>query len=503
MTVAMTGPAAASYAGRELWGAFIGGAFVEAGDAGTFAVMEPATGQQLARVVNGGADLVDRAVAVARRAYGPWRDTPPRERGRLLRLVAAKIRAHVDELAELEAREVGKPRRDALRFDLSYCHAGYDYYAGLADTLHGEILDQGPIEAQVIYEPYGVVAAILPFNWPPIHFTKKCAPALAAGNTVIVKPGEQAPLTVLRLTELANEVLPPGVLNAVPGVAAGPALAAHPRVERITFTGATVTGQRVLRSAAEHLTYATMELGGKNALLVLADADLDAAVGVAVEGMFYNQGEACTSTARILVHDSVHDDFLERFARAAERLVVGDGLDPATDIGPMVDAAQRDKVLGYLQTGLAEGARLVTQGTLPDDERLKDGYWVAPAVLADVTPDMTVAQEEIFGPIACVLRFSTEEEAIEICNGTSYGLTAAICTTDVARAGQLARRLEAGMVFINNYMRRSFLGSPFGGVKGSGFGRENAVETLHEFVRSKNIRFPSGRGTIPVWPPRD
>ena len=503
MTVAMTGAAAASYAGRERWGAIIGGAFVDAQDAGTFAVMEPATGQQLARVVNGGADLVDQAVAVARRAYGPWRDTPPRERGRLLRLVAAKIRAHVDELAELEAREVGKPRRDALRFDLSYCHAGYDYYAGLADTLHGEILDQGPIEAQVIYEPYGVVAAILPFNWPPIHFTKKCAPALAAGNTVIVKPGEQAPLTVLRLTELANEVLPPGVLNAVPGVAAGPALAAHPRVERITFTGATVTGQRVLRSAAEHLTYATMELGGKNALLVLADADLDAAVEVAVEGMFYNQGEACTSTARILVDDSVHDDFLARFARAAERLVVGDGLDPATDIGPMVDAAQRDKVLGYLQTGLAEGARLVTQGALPDDERLKDGYWVAPAVLADVTPDMTVAQEEIFGPIACVLRFSTEEEAIEICNGTAYGLTAAICTTDVARAGQLARRLEAGMVFINNYMRRSFLGSPFGGVKGSGFGRENAVETLHEFVRSKNIRFPSGRGTIPVWPPRD
>jgi acyl-CoA reductase-like NAD-dependent aldehyde dehydrogenase len=373
----------------------------------------------------------------------------------------------------------------------------------LADTLHGEILDQGPIEAQVIYEPYGVVAAILPFNWPPVHFTKKCAPALAAGNTVIVKPGEQAPLTVLRLAELANEVLPPGVLNAVPGVAAGPALAAHPRVERITFTGATVTGQRVLRSAADNLTYATMELGGKNALLVLADADLDAAVDVAVEGMFYNQGEACTSTARILVHDSVHDDFLERFARAAERLVVGDGLDPATDIGPMVDAAQRDKVLGYLKAGLDEGARLVTQGNLPDDDRLKEGYWVAPAVLADVTPDMTVAQEEIFGPVACVLRFSTEEEAIGICNGTAYGLTAAICTTDVARAGRIARRLEVGMVFINNYMRRSFLGSPFGGVKASGFGRENAAETLHEFVRSKNIRYPSGRGTIPAWPPRE
>jgi acyl-CoA reductase-like NAD-dependent aldehyde dehydrogenase len=503
MTATVSGAAKPGYPRRERWGAFIGGAFTEVGDAETFAVMEPATGQQIARVISGGPDLVDRAVAKARRAFGPWRDRSPRERGRLLRLVAAKIRENVDELAELEAREVGKPRRDALRFDLSYSHAGFDYYAGLADTLHGEIVDQGPIEARVIYEPYGVVAAILPFNWPPIHFSKKCAPALAAGNTVVVKPGEQAPLTVLRLVELANEVLPPGVLNAVPGLAAGPALSAHPRVERITFTGATVTGQRVLKSAADNLTYATMELGGKNALLVLADADLDAAVDVALEGMFYNQGEACTSTARILVHDSVHDEFLERFSRATQRLVVGDGLDPATDIGPMVDAAQRDKVLAYLQTGLDEGARVVTRGTPPDDERLKDGYWVPPVILADVTPEMTLAQEEIFGPIACVMRFSTEDEAIGICNGTAYGLTAAICTTDLARADQIARRLEAGMVFVNNYMRRAFLGSPFGGVKGSGFGRENAVETLHEFVRSKNIRFPSGRGQIPVWPPRD
>ena len=503
MTTAVSDAVPSGYAGRDVWGAFIGGAFAGAGDGETFEVMEPATGRPIARVVSGGVGLVDQAVAAARRAYPAWRDTPPRERARLLRLVAAKIRAHADELAELEAREVGKPRRDAGRFDVSYCSAGFDYYAGLAETLHGEIIDQGPIEARVIYEPYGVVAAILPFNWPPIHFTKKGAPALAAGNTVVIKPGEQAPLTVLRLTELAGEVLPPGVLNAVPGPAAGPALSAHPQVERITFTGATVTGQRVLRSAAEHLTYATMELGGKNAVLVLADADLDAAVSVALEGMFYNQGEACTSTARILVHDSVHDDFLDRFARATQALVVGDGLDPATDIGPMVNAVQQDKVLGYLRTGLAEGARLVTQGTLPSEERLKDGYWVAPTVLADVTPDMTVAQEEIFGPIACVMRFRTEDEAIGIANGTAYGLTAAICTTDLARADQIARRLEAGMVFVNNYMRRAFLGSPFGGVKGSGFGRENAIETLHEFVRSKNIRFPSGRGTVPVWPPRD
>jgi acyl-CoA reductase-like NAD-dependent aldehyde dehydrogenase len=259
----------------------------------------------------------------------------------------------------------------------------------------------------------------------------------------------------------------------------------------------------VLRSAAEHLTFATMELGGKNAVMVLADADLDLAVHVVVEGMFYNQGEACTSTARILVHESIHDAFLERFVAATERLVVGDGLDPDTDIGAMVDATQRDKVLEWLQIGLSEGARVVAQGRLPTDERLRDGFWVAPTVLADVTPSMGIAQEEIFGPIACVMRFTDEEQAIAICNGTRYGLTAAICTTDEARAYRIAQRLEVGMVFVNNYMRRAFLGSPFGGQKESGFGRENAVETLHEFVRSKNIRFPSGRGQIPIWPPVD
>jgi acyl-CoA reductase-like NAD-dependent aldehyde dehydrogenase len=503
MSVAVAGSSSSGYSERPLWGAFVGGNWVEVGDRETFGVVEPATGREIARVVNGDADLVADAVADSRRAFAEWRALAPRERGRLLRLVAATIREHLDELAELEAREVGKPRRDALRFDLSFCHAGYDYYAGLADTLRGEILDQGPIEARVVYEPYGVVAAILPFNWPPIHFTKKCAPALAAGNTVIVKPGEQAPLRVLRLVELANEVLPPGVLNAVPGVGAGPALSAHPRVERITFTGATVTGQRVLRSAAENLTFATMELGGKNAVMVLADADLDLALDVVVEGMFYNQGEACTSTARILVHESIHDEFLERFSSATERLVVGDGLEPGTDIGAMVDAAQRDKVLGYLQSGLDEGARVVAQGQLPTDERLQGGFWVAPTVLAEVTPSMSIAQEEIFGPIACVMRFRDEDEAVEICNGTRYGLTAAICTTDEARAYRIAQRLEVGMVFVNNYMRRAFLGSPFGGQKGSGFGRENAAQTLHEFVRSKNIRFPSGRGEIPTWPPTD
>jgi acyl-CoA reductase-like NAD-dependent aldehyde dehydrogenase len=497
-------PEAAEAPAGPLRGAFVDGEWLEPTGTEGFAVVEPATADELARVAACGAAEVDAAVASAERRFAEdWRWRSPRERGALMRAVAARIREHVDELAELEAREVGKPRRDALRFDISFSHAGFDYFAGLADTLHGEILDQGPIEARIVYEPYGVVAAILPFNWPPIHFTKKCAPALAAGNTVVIKPGEQAPLSVLRLVEIANEVLPPGVINAVTGVEAGALLAGHPGVGRITFTGSTATGRRVLETAAQNLTFATMELGGKNALLVLEDADLDVAIDVALEGMYYNQGEACTSTARILVHDSIHDEFCERFARATERLVVGDPLHPDTDIGPMVDERQRDRVLDYLRIGLDEGARTVTQGELPDDERLRDGYWVAPTLLADVRPEMRIAQEEIFGPVACLMRFGDEEEALAIANGTEYGLTAAICTRDEARAGRLAARLEAGMVFVNNYMRRAFLGSPFGGVKGSGFGRENAAETLHEFVRSKNVRFPSGRGEIPTWPPRD
>jgi acyl-CoA reductase-like NAD-dependent aldehyde dehydrogenase len=490
--------------GTRTRGAFVDGDWLDLSQGETLGVVEPATGDELARVASCGATEVDAAVAGARGRWAEdWRWRSPRERGTLMREVAARIRDHVDELAELEAREVGKPRRDALRFDVSFSHACFDYFAGLADTLHGEILDQGPIQARVTYEPYGVVAAILPFNWPPIHFSKKCAPALAAGNTVVVKPGEQAPLAVLRLIEIANEVLPPGVINAVCGIDASAALVEHPGVSRISFTGSTATGRKVLKGAAENVTYATMELGGKNALLVLDDADLDVSIPVALEGMFYNQGEACTSTARLLVDEAVHDEFVERFGRATEELVVGDPLDPATDIGPMVDARQRDRVLEYLEIGLGEGARMVTQGELPSDERLSGGHWVAPTVLADVTPEMRISREEIFGPIACVTRVSGDEEALALANASEYGLTAAICTRDEARAGRLAERLEAGMVFVNNYMRRAFLGSPFGGMKASGFGRENAAETLYEFVRSKNVRFPSGRGEIPTWPPRD
>ncbi len=488
---------------RPLWQSFIGGKFVEDSTAETFDVLEAATGELLARVAIANEETVDRAVRDARRAFEEsWRSISPKERGALMRDVAALIREHADELGELCAREVGKPKRDALRVDVMSCHSSFDYYAGIAGTVHGEILDQGPIEARVTYEPYGVVAAILPFNWPPIHFSKKCAPALAVGNTVVIKPGDQAPLTVLRLTEIASQVLPPGVINAVSGIAAGASLVEHPRVERISFTGATATGRKVMQGAAKNLTYATMELGGKNALLVLDDADLDEAVAIAIEGMFYNQGEACTSTSRILLHEALYDDFAHRFVASTERLVVGDPLAASTDIGPLVDARQQERVREYVQRGIDEGAAVLFEGSVPTHAPYDKGFYVAPVILGNVTNSMIVAREEIFGPVACLMRYSTDDEAVQMTNDSPYGLTAAICTTNELRASALAERLEVGMVFVNNYTRRTFIGSPFGGVKGSGFGREYGPETLREFVRAKNVRFPSGRGPVPGWPPR-
>lgn len=487
---------------RPLWGPFIGGSFVHIPGADTFDVLEAANGRPLAQMVVASDEVVDRAVVDARRAYEDvWRYMSPKERGALMRQVATRIREHAEELGELCAREVGKPKRDALRVDVVSSHTSFDYYAGIAENIHGEILDQGSIEAHVVYEPYGVVAAILPFNWPPIHFSKKCAPALAVGNTVVIKPGEQAPLTVMRLVEIANEVLPPGVINAVGGITAGAALASHPRVERITFTGATATGRKVMESAAKNLTFATLELGGKNALIVLDDADLTEAVAIAIEGMFYNQGEACTSTSRILVHSSLYDEFAGRFVEATAKLVVGDPLAPGTDIGPLVDLRQQQRVQHYINLGIDEGARLLYQGAPPNDPEFQEGFFVAPVVFGEVTRDMTIAVDEIFGPVASLMRFDNEDEAVDITNDSDYGLTAAICTRDERRASRIAARLEVGMVFVNNYTRRNYIGSPFGGVKGSGYGREYGPETLHEFVRAKNVRYPSGRGVISGWPP--
>jgi acyl-CoA reductase-like NAD-dependent aldehyde dehydrogenase len=455
----------------------------------------------LATVHGGGAAEVDAAVRRARTAYdGAWRATTARERGRLLLACAGVLREHADELAELETAEVGKPLAISRRFDVEFCASSFEFYGGLADKLPGAAFDLGPVAAHTVHEPYGVVAGIIPFNWPPIHTAGKSAPALAAGNTVVLKPPDQDPLTIMRIVELLGEVLPADVLQVVPGAGpeAGAALAAHPGVGHLSFTGSTATGRAVLKLAADGMTPAILELGGKNPLIVFADADLDAALRGAVEGAFFNSGEACTAASRLLVSDAVHDEFAERLAAAVRRLRVGDGHDPATHVGPMITAVHQRRVLDALDRATAEGATIAAQAPVPTDPRLAGGHWVPPTLFTGATSQMAIARDEVFGPVTAILRFSSEDEAVAIANDTPYGLLAAIYTRDHARARRVARAVYAGVVMINNY-NRAVLGTPFGGFGDSGFGREHAIESMLELTRTKNVREPSGIGRIPEW----
>jgi len=465
-----------------------------------FVVENPATGKPITIVQGGGEAQIDDAVKAAQKAFHEnWRWVPAQERGRLLKKCAYVLKEHMDELATLESRENGKPVWQAY-FDMDSCITSFDYFGGLIGNLPGVFLDFGPIHCSVFLEPYGVIGGILPFNWPPIHTAAKSAPALAVGNTVVLKPGEQAPLTVMRIVELLQTVLPQDVIHAVPGHGnvTGRALASHRLVRMLSFTGATQTGIAVLKLAADNVTPTMLELGGKNPIVIFADADIDAAVNGAIEGAFYNQGEACTAASRILVHQSISDDVVSKMAEIVRRIRVGDGTDSATHVGPLVTRQQQHRVLEHIEIGKQEGAEIAAQGDEPDDPRLKDGFWVAPTLFKNVRPDMRIANEEIFGPVTCIISFDTPQEAVAIANGTDYGLVAGVYTRDQDLAMRTARQIDAGIVYVNNYFRGG-IGGPFGGTKASGFGREHSIETLHEYGRSKAVRVPSGIGEIPQW----
>jgi acyl-CoA reductase-like NAD-dependent aldehyde dehydrogenase len=464
-------------------------------------VEDPATGEVIAVVQGGGPDQLDAAVEAAHRAFETdWRWRTWAERAALLLRGADVLEEHADELALLESRENGKPVQDARQNDINFLTGIFRFFGSLADKLPTDFYDKGAIYASTYLEPVGVVGEIIPFNWPPIHTGGKLAPALAVGNTVVLKPSEQAPLTVIRIAELLNTVLPEDVLHVVPGTGqrVGQPLAGHPKVRLVSFTGSTGAGAAVARTAAKNITPAVLELGGKDALVVFDDADLDRAVKIALEGAFYNKGEACTATSRILVQAGVHDRFVARLTAAVGKLKVGRGTDPAVHVGPVVTKTQQQRVLDYIQIGIDEGATLAVQAALPADPELKDGFWVAPTLFTDVTRDMRIVREEIFGPVVTVTRFSDEDEAVSIVNESEYGLTAAVYSADTTRAFRVARRVDVGMVFINNYFR-GVIGTPFGGTKHSGYGREHAIETLREFGYTKMVRFPSGLGTIPSW----
>ena len=464
-------------------------------------VEDPATGQVIAVVQGGGPDQLDAAVEAAHRAFETdWRWRPWAERAALLLRGADVLEEHADELALLESRENGKPVQDARTNDINFLIGIFRFFGCLVDKLPTDFYDKGAIYAATYLEPVGVVGEIIPFNWPPIHTGGKLAPALAVGDTVVLKPSEQAPLTVIRIVELLNTVLPEDVLHVVPGTGqrVGQPLAAHPKVRLVSFTGSTGAGAAVAGAAARNITPAVLELGGKDALVVFDDADLDRAVEIALEGGFYNKGEACTATSRVLVQAGVYDTFAARLTEAVGQLRVGRGTDPAIHVGPVVTEAQQQRVLNYIQIGIDEGATLAAQAALPADPELKDGFWVPPTLFTDVTRDMRIAGEEIFGPVVTVTSFSDEDEAVSIVNESEYGLTTAVYSADTTRAFRVARRVDAGMVFINNYFR-GVLGTPFGGTKHSGYGREHAIETLREFGYTKMVRFPSGLGTIPSW----
>lgn len=464
---------------------------VDAASGATFDTTNPATGATIASVARGAAPDVDRAVESARNAMASpaWRHMDAHKRSRLMWRLADLIEEHADELGALETQDNGKPYFESRKVDLPSVVENFRYFAGMADKVGGQTIPvSGPFLNYTLREPVGVVGCIVPWNFPLSLAAWKVAPALACGNAVILKPAEQTPLTAIRLGELAAQAgFPPGALNVVPGFGdeAGAALVAHPGVDAVAFTGSTAVGKIVARSAADTLKKVSLELGGKSPNIVFADADLQAAVRGAGTGIFYGKGEVCAAGSRILVERAVYDDFVAAFGARAEKSTVGDPMDGGTRLGAIVSEEQLERVLGYVQAGKDEGARLVTGG-----ERTTvggRGNFVTATVFADVTNDMTIAREEIFGPVAAVIPFDDVDEAIAIANATEYGLAAGVWTRDAGKALRVARDLQAGTVWVNTYNQYDS-GSPFGGYKSSGYGRDLGVQAaLEKYTQTKSV----------------
>jgi acyl-CoA reductase-like NAD-dependent aldehyde dehydrogenase len=474
----------------EAWKMVIGGEQVDALDGQTFEVVNPATGQVMARVPLGGKADVDRAVTAAREAIdGPWSTWSASKRGRTLQKYSGLVKQHLEELAQLESRNVGKPitssRGEALAVSLVF-----EYYAGAANKLFGETI---PISRPgldfTLREPIGVVGLIVPWNFPMNMASWKLGPALAAGNTCVLKPASYTPLSAIKLGELALEAgFPPGVVNVVtgPGGSAGAALAAHPEVGKIAFTGETTTGQEIMRLAANNVKKISLELGGKSPNLVFADADLERFATESPYAVFDNAGQDCCARSRILVERSVHEKVVQLFAEATRKVKVGDPLDESTEVGPLVSQKQRERVLDYIGIGQEEGAELVVGGSAPDNQALADGAYVMPTVFDRCRPEMRIAREEVFGPVVAIIPFDTEEEAIRLANATPYGLSGSIWSRDIARAIRVAKGVRSGVLSINTNAS-VHTEAPFGGYKMSGMGRELGMHALELYTEVKNV----------------
>jgi len=468
---------------------FINGRFVDALGGGTIDVLNPHDGSVITAIAAAEAADVDLAVAAATRAFPAWSRMAAAERGRLLLKLADKIEAHTEELAQLESLDTGHPIRDSRNLDVPRTAACFRYFGGMADKLQGSVI---PVEAgflnYVQRAPIGVVGQIVPWNFPLMFTSWKMGPALAAGNTVVIKPSELTPLSSLRIAELMAEVgFPDGVVNMVPGYGhtAGQRLAEHQDVGKIAFTGSTATGRRIVEASKGNLKRVQLELGGKGANIVFEDANLDAAINGAAWAIFHNQGQACIAGSRLVLHERIADEFLERFGALAASIRLGNPLDPETEMGPLTSAQHRDRVLSYVGIAQEQGGRMLRGGKAPAVRELSAGYYVEPTIV-EAKPHDRVAQEEVFGPFVTVLRFGSDEEALAIANATEYGLGSGLWTRDLSRAHGMAGAIRAGMCWINCYKRVN-PGSPFGGVGQSGYGREMGFEAMHDYTEARSV----------------
>jgi aldehyde dehydrogenase (NAD+) len=470
---------------------YIGGQWVDSVMGETFMTTNPANGEVLAEVQRGTEEDIDLAVKAAREAFESteWSEMVPFERGRILLKIAGKIRERKDKLAELETMDSGKPLRQAYA-DVEVAARYCEYYAGIADKILGETIPVRPeILDYTLREPLGVSAQIVPWNYPLQIAVRGIAPALATGNTVVVKPAEDTPITALEFAKITEEAgLPKGVLNVVTGYGneAGAALSNHPDINQLTFTGSLYTGISVMKAAAENVVPTTMELGGKSPNIVFADADLDDAAEWVVRSITQNAGQTCSAGSRLIVEESIHDEFVNKVVDRFEQLKVGPGIEDP-DVGPIVSKKQLDGILHYMNVAKEEGLQILTGGVALQDGELAKGNFFKPAVIDGVKPTHRLAQEEVFGPVLSVLTFNKVEEAISIANSTEYGLVTGVWTQNINKAHYLANKVKAGQIFINNYGAGGGVEMPFGGYRKSGFGREKGLETLRQYTQVKNV----------------
>jgi aldehyde dehydrogenase (NAD+) len=482
---------------KERYSLFIDGEQTPPSADDYISIYDPATGDSFTEIAVAGSQDVDDAVTAARTAFESWRDVSPEKRGRIVHRIGRQIRDSTDKLAAIECKDQGKPISQA-RSDMRGAWRYFEYYSGAAEKLEGQSVPVGSDQVDfTLREPYGVSAQITPWNFPGNLFARGVAPALVAGNTVVVKPAPQTALSTLRLARICSEAgLPDGAVNVVTGTgeSTGQPLVSHPDIDTITFTGSVATGQSIMKHAAATVTPVTLELGGKNPAIVFPDAPLDVTAKSIATAIFTNAGQVCSAADRLLVHDDIHDQLVDRIASIVDGYEVGPGLDDP-DMGPLASVEHKDRVLEYIGVGKEEGATPLTGGNALD----RSGYYVEPTIFTDVQTDMRIAQEEIFGPVLSVISFSDEEEALSIANDTEYGLTAGIFTNDITRAHRLARYLEAGNVYVNKWFGDTTQ-TPFGGYKYSGIGREKGLEALDSYLQTKNVAIDiseDGSGTLP------